>query len=221
MVNPTVLRGFIFDFDGTVADTLPLCYEAFRRAAAPYRGRNLSDEEIRSTFGPTEAGSVRVLAPESPDECLEDFYRHYEDLHRDISDPFPGIRDTLHALKQKNHKLGIVTGKGLRSLEISIKALQLENIFDTIEPGCPDAPCKPQAMESMLAEWNLPGEAVLCLGDSPGDIAAAHTVHANSAAALWAVTPERRIALENAKPDLMFESFRDFAQWLRRNGLLD
>jgi len=220
VLNSASLRGFIFDFDGTLADTLPLCYEAFRRAAAPYRGRNLSDEEIRSTFGPSEEGSVRVLAPESPDDCLEDFYRHYEDLHRDISDPFPGIRDTLHALKAKGFKLGIVTGKGLRSLEISIKALQLEDVFDSVEPGCPDAPCKPQAMESMLEEWDLPGEAVLCLGDSPGDILAAHHVNAASAAALWAVSSERKLALENAKPDLLFGTFDDFTKWLMNNGIL-
>jgi len=220
VLNPSLLRGFIFDFDGTVADTLPICYEAFRRAAAPHQGRNLSDDEIRATFGPTEAGSVRLLAPESPDACLEDFYHHYEDLHRDIRDPFPGIRDTLHALKRKNYKLGIVTGKGLRSLEISIKALQLEGMFDSIEPGCPDAPCKPQAMRSMLEEWNLPGEAVLCLGDSPSDIEAAHSVGAIAVAATWATTPERRMAIEAVKPDLAFESFNDFAAWLKGNRIV-
>ncbi len=215
MLNPPALRGFIFDFDGTVADTLPICYEAFRRAAAPYRGRNLTNEEIHATWGPTEAGSIRVLAPESPDECLEDLYRHYEDLHKDITDPFPGIRDALHELKGRGFRLGIVTGKGLRSLEISIKALQLENVFDTFEPGCPDAPCKPQAMASMLAEWDLPGEAILCMGDSPGDISAAHSVGASAAAALWATTLERRKALLSLGPELAFDSFGEFADWLR------
>lgn len=219
MLDPSLLKGFIFDFDGTLADTLPLCYEAFRKAAEPFHGRLLTNEEIAATFGPSEEGSVRVLAPESPDVCLDYFYRHYEDLHEMVPDAFPGIHDTLTALKSRGYRLGIVTGKGLRSLEISIKTLRLEGLFDSIEAGCPEGPCKPQSMKTMLEEWNLEGPEVLCVGDSPSDIEAAHAMGSPAVAAAWS-DPNRRERLEPLHPDLMFESFHQFADWLAAHGII-
>ena len=35
-----------FDMDGTIADTIPLCVEAFRRSVSPYVGHELSEQEI-------------------------------------------------------------------------------------------------------------------------------------------------------------------------------
>ena len=36
----------IFDLDGTLVDSLPLTFRAFRQATRPFLGRDLSDEEI-------------------------------------------------------------------------------------------------------------------------------------------------------------------------------
>ena len=53
------LRGVIFDLDGTLADTLPVCYAAFRAAFHRYvPERTFSDAEITSFFGPNEEGVI-------------------------------------------------------------------------------------------------------------------------------------------------------------------
>ena len=62
-VAPTI-RGVLFDLDGTLGNTLPVCIGAFRRAVEPFAGREVSDAEIVATFGPSEEGTVHVLAPE-------------------------------------------------------------------------------------------------------------------------------------------------------------
>ena len=48
----------IFDFDGTLANTLPLIYDSFQKLFQKYDNRLITPEEIRSMFGPTEAGKV-------------------------------------------------------------------------------------------------------------------------------------------------------------------
>jgi len=42
---------FIFDLDGTIGNTLPLCVEAFHKAVEPFIGRTLSHKgDPKSSF---------------------------------------------------------------------------------------------------------------------------------------------------------------------------
>ena len=35
-----------FDLDGTIADTIPMCIEAFKQAVSPYASKILSEDDI-------------------------------------------------------------------------------------------------------------------------------------------------------------------------------
>lgn len=52
------LRGVIFDLDGTLGDTLPVCYAAYREVFEGYLGKTYRDEEIAALFGPNEGSSA-------------------------------------------------------------------------------------------------------------------------------------------------------------------
>ena len=168
-----MFKGIIFDFDGTLADTMPLALEAFRRALHPVHGRWLTDHEIRASFGPTERGTMPVLAPGLEEQTLAEYYRQYADLHSGLTAPFEGINDLLIELSARRVQLGIVTGKGETSLMISLKHIGLSGVFESIEVGCDDRPCKPLGIRKILEEWDLPGSEVLYVGDMPSDVPAA------------------------------------------------
>jgi beta-phosphoglucomutase-like phosphatase (HAD superfamily) len=50
MTSTSKIKAVIFDLDGTVADTLPLCIAAFKKSVEPLLGKTVSEEEIIATF---------------------------------------------------------------------------------------------------------------------------------------------------------------------------
>ena len=61
-----------FDMDGTIADTIPLCVEAFRKSVSPYAGHELSEQEIVQTFGLNEIGMIKAFVPQKWEVDLQD-----------------------------------------------------------------------------------------------------------------------------------------------------
>ena len=55
-----MFKAVVFDFDGTIANTLPICFNAFRRVTEPIVGK-MTDSEIRAKyFGPyPDVGSAK------------------------------------------------------------------------------------------------------------------------------------------------------------------
>jgi pyrophosphatase PpaX len=69
-------KGIIFDFDGTIADTLPLCFHSFKEIFSKYDQRDLSTEEIIDMFGPSEVGIIHQNLNNSDqiESAIQDYY---------------------------------------------------------------------------------------------------------------------------------------------------
>ena len=95
------MKAVLFDLDGTIGNTLPLCIAAFRESIEPLAARALTDEEIVATFGPSEEGTIALLLPEKQAEGLKQYLLRYEELHCRWPSPFEGIPEILFDLKAK------------------------------------------------------------------------------------------------------------------------
>ena len=122
-----MLKLVIFDFDGTLCDSIPLCIRAFRAAIEPLAGRSVSDQEIIETFGPSEEGTIQALIPAYLEEGTAAYLRCYEAFHEDCR-VFPGMRELLAELRKQGMKTALVTGKGMKSCAISLKKLGLSPV---------------------------------------------------------------------------------------------
>lgn len=76
-----MLKAVLFDFDGTVGNTLPLRIAAFQKAITPLAGRSFSEREIVATFGPSEEGTIRALIPQFYEQGVEGYLHYYRELH--------------------------------------------------------------------------------------------------------------------------------------------
>ncbi|MEO5999111.1 MAG: HAD hydrolase-like protein [Chitinophagaceae bacterium] len=208
------IKAVIFDLDGTLANTLPLCIQAFRNSLEPLIHRSVSDEEIIATFGPSEEGTIKALAPNHYDRAVADYLHYYETLHEMCPLVFDGMKELQIHLQSKSIRIAMVTGKGKYSTDISLKYFDITNFFEIIETGSPSGPRKVEAIQIVIDQWpEIQKKEVIYVGDSTGDIEASREVGIPVIAAAWAETTDP-VKLQQLQPDELFYSIRDFSDWL-------
>lgn len=211
------IKALIFDLDGTIGDTLPLCIRAFREAIEPLIGHSLSDQEIIATFGSSEEGTIRALAPQYYDQGVEAYLEFYQTLHGICPESFPGIMELLTWLKENNIPIAMVTGKGFKSTEISLHVFGMRHFFELIETGSPGGPRKAEGIQAVLDHWkHLSKEQVYYIGDAPSDIEASRKAGIPVVSAAWAATAEPE-KLEQLQPDHIFHTISAFTNWIKQN----
>lgn len=201
-MNQTI-KAVLWDLDGTLIATHRLYPEAYRRTLAPYLGRELSDEEIYASQARSEFAFLRRFAGEHYDAAVRDFRKHYADLHAShFGGIYPGIPETLDALRKRNIKTGIVTGKTRSSFEITSETADLGQfdvlvMDDDMEEPKPHPGGVIAALDAIKVD---PAEAIY-VGDSVTDIEAAFAAGATAAAAMWSKQGKYLEAfLERIKP---------------------
>ncbi len=208
------LAGMIFDLDGTLADTLPVCFAAYRLVLRRWLGQHRTDEQICALFGPNEEGIIRGLVPGQWQAALAAYLAEYERLHAEHNCSFAGIEDMLRLLHKHGIRLAIVTGKGPASADISLRHLGLAPYFQRVETGSSAGPIKPGSLRRILAAWNLTPHQLAYVGDSPSDMDAAREVGVLPLGATWAATS----TLRNA-PDVAaytgFATVADLVDWIQ------
>ena len=211
------IKSVIFDMDGTIIDSLPLCVEAFRQAVEPMVQRSVSEEEILAAFGPSDEGTIRQFVPDAVETCMERFLHHYRRLHSVMCPkPFDGIVDILDWLQSQRIPIGLVTGKGPRSLAVTLEELGLEHYFDAIETGSPLRANKPEGLRKVLDKFQLlPNEAVY-IGDIANDITACREVSMPIYSAAWAKTVNLS-SLQAVGPDKIVHSVEELDVLLRES----
>jgi pyrophosphatase PpaX len=210
--EPQPVRGVVFDLDGTLGDTLPATFAAFRAVFRTRLGLEFPDDEIRAMFGPDERGVFRLRVPAFAEQAHEEFLAAYEREQASCAAPFPGIVDLLDTLRDRGVACAVVTGKGAESAALSLRLLDLEGYFPIVEAGSPDGAVKPAAMRRVLDAWGLRPEQVAGIGDTPSDIRAARAAGMTALGAAWAANADAA-ALRALEPAAVFESVSEARTW--------
>jgi pyrophosphatase PpaX len=206
----------IFDFDGTIADTLPLIYEAFDAALSPSLGRSLSQREVRQLFGPTDHEIIRsVLEERHHDDAIAAYVDFYEREHDRLASVFAGMDRLLHQCREAGMKVGIVTGKSRQTAEISLKAVGLDDAYDILVAGEDVERPKPNpegVITVLAAVGHPPSDPAAFVGDSAADVLAGKAAGVTSIAVTWG-SPDHD-ELRAANPDVVCDTVGDLADAL-------
>ena len=170
--KPLRVRAFIFDIDGTLSDTVGVCIEAIRLALLRFDGRYWCDYEIEAQFGVSEEGIFQRLLPDRWEQAMDSYIEAYSQLHPIISKPINGLREMLALLSKHSVPMGIVTGKGPRSAEVTLNALKYGRFFSHVELGSPNGSVKTERILKLAHEWRIPPADIAYLGDTPYDVRA-------------------------------------------------
>lgn len=185
MIEKKALQGIIFDLDGTLANTLPLCVHAYQQVLLTLFNRSYSASEIIAHFGRTEEGIFQQLVPERWETSFQHYLLVYEQLHWQCPEPFPGIRRALDLLKRRNIALALVTGKGRETTACTLRYLGLAEYFHPVETGSANGIVKATCIQRVLDEWNIAPQRVAYVGDTVTDMEEAHKAGILPLRAVW------------------------------------
>ena len=173
----------LFDLDGTVIDTGSIILASMRHAAETVLGGEYSDAQLlASVGGPGLEAQMHALDPTRVDELVRVYRAHNELLHETIG-PCAGMDDVLDELKERGHRLGIVTAKRRETVDLAFARIPIEHLFDVVVGGDETTEHKPHPAPLLLALERLGArpEDAAYVGDSPFDMQAA------KAAGLYAI----------------------------------
>lgn len=211
----------VFDFDGTLADTLPLCVEAYRRITEEVTGLRPTPAEVEFFFGLNDRGVLGGLLkihPDSPDlqAPLARFVEIYKQLHPCLApQPFEGAMDLLRALKSQGLRLALITGKEDYTAIPSLEFFGMMDLFDCCAYGEPDFNAKSLRLSELMARYDLQPDELVYVGDAPSDITSCHEVGVPIINAAWAEDSARYAAECLAlKPEFRLSSLSELRDLL-------
>ncbi|WP_442600353.1 HAD family hydrolase [Neobacillus sp. D3-1R] len=205
------MKAVIFDFDGTLADTLPVCFYAFQAVFKEFDNLEINEKEIVAMFGPSETGIIKEnLKNQNHDLAIERYYEKYREHHPQIVQDNQEINDLLNHLKSQGYKLGVVTGKGSRSLDISLEELQMQEMFDVIITGDDVTIPKPhpEGLNKALAMLGVQNHEAIFIGDSDADISAGKQANIYTIGVQW--LPNFQTVQFTVQPNLTLNSIKEF-----------
>ena len=204
-------RLIIFDFDGTLGDTkeniVKTMQETMRRMGYP-----VPDEPtIASTIGlPLETG-FEIMAPGiSQERCLEcaALYRIVFDEYKAQLKPkaFPGVIDTLAALKDKGQLMAVASSRLSVSLNAFVHDMGLGDYIDFVlgvDYQCRPKP-NPDPVLQCLEHFGVPASEALVVGDMAVDIQMGTAANCRTCGVTWGNGSRKQ--LSSAGADYIIDS---------------
>jgi pyrophosphatase PpaX len=195
----------LFDLDGTLIDSGPIILASMRHASRAVLGVEIDEDRVRAAIGgPGLVAQMRELDSDRVDELVAAYRAHNEPLHDEL-EAFAGVLDVLPRLRERGHRLGIVTAKRRVTAELAFDRFPLlrEQIevfvgADDTELHKPDPDPLLEALDRLGAR---PGRAAY-VGDSPFDVRAARAGGLFAVAVGWGGI-HGDDALLSAEPDVL------------------
>lgn len=201
----------IFDFDGTLADSLPWFRGVFAEVAEKFAFRPLSPHDLEALrgCGPMET-MERLGVPAWKVPLIARHLRHLKARDVDRILLFPGVGDALHRLKAKGVKVAIVTSDVSANVH-HILGPAHARLIDHFACGA-SLFGKAAKFRRVLRRCGVEARDALAIGDEVRDIEAARQVGLPFAGVAWGYAlPE---ALAAYGPEALFESVAEIGERL-------
>lgn len=197
----------IFDFDGTLADTLAVGLEVFNEVAGDYGLKQVSEEELKELrklntralldrMGISRLMAVRLAA------------RIRSMLSKRIDEVplMPGAEKMIRDLHAAGFGMGILSSNAVDNVRRFLSRYDLENCFHFIEAGA-SLFGKGSRLKSILKRERREAPAVMYVGDETRDMEAAREAGIHGVAVCWGANGREAMLTED--PDFCVDSPED------------
>ena len=185
------MAAFIFDLDGTLANTIPIIRRVARITSEQY-GISSTDEDIDRYIGvPLIVTGEEVLGKGRGEEYTLAYAKNYQ-AHKSELQAFPGIVPMLQALAEAGAKIAIATSKREKPAHETLELIGAAPYFDIVlnsESGCGYKPAAGPALKAMELLDSKPEESWF-IGDSLHDIACGQAAGIGTIGVTWGIIPK-------------------------------
>ncbi|EKG39367.1 HAD-IA family hydrolase [Pseudomonas sp. SZ57] len=207
----------IFDWDGTLADSVGRIVLSMRTAAIETDLEVRDDTAIKGIIGLGLPEAIRTLYPQISGNQLIDFRQHYADSYMamdNVPSPlFDGVVESIQAFREDGYRLAVATGKARRGLDRVLKANGWQDYFDATR-AADETASKPDPLMlyEIMAHCGVAPQRSLMIGDASFDLLMARNAGMDSVAVGYGAQPLE--SLRQFEPRLAIEHFSELRTWL-------
>jgi len=165
----------VFDWDGTLFDSVGWIVDCLRQAACDCGLPMPSDRAAKSVIGLGLKEAMEALFPEHPSETAfrlaESYRRYYGGKTIGADGLFAGVPGMLAELRERGYRLAVATGKTRAGLDHALAATGTELLFHSTR--CADETASkpdPEMLFQLMSELDIARERTLMVGDSLHDL---------------------------------------------------
>ena len=163
----------IFDWDGTVMDSVTKIVNCIRSSAESLNLVPPSDEAIKNIIGMSLEKAIDVLFPDNvaQHQALISGYKYQYSVDTTPTPVFANVVSVLNALKEQGIVLAVATGKGRGGLERLLEQSQLRHFFSATRTS-DEAQSKPSPdmLYQLLEELGITAQDAVMIGDTQIDM---------------------------------------------------
>lgn len=193
----------IFDFDGTIADTVDALVSIANRLALDFGYRHIHPEQLAFLKNLTSREIIKYSGvslfkiPFLVKKVKGELKNKIPELK-----PIPGIKEALTELQNQGYKLGIITSNSKENVTQFLTINDLNHLFDFIYSGITIFG-KTTIINNVLRQKQLKPQEVIYVGDETRDIEASKKANIQVIAVTWGFNSAEVLAKQN--PDYLIE----------------
>lgn len=201
-------RTIIFDFDGTLADTLEESRQIYNRLAPDYKLREVTAEELPSLrhFSLKELLNHLNIPKRKVPGLIA---RGTSMMRGNITnlELIQGIDAILPQLRERCSAFGVLTSNAPANVDLFLRARGLRNLFDFIS-STSKLTGKAKHLRAIRKTFSLKSEEMLYVGDEIRDIKASKKAGIPIAAVTWGFNSPEALSAET--PEHLISSPEEF-----------
>lgn len=189
----------IFDWDGTLMDSIGLIVESMQ-VAAKSQGLSTTDTAVKSIIGLSLKGGIDILFPQATEgqkQAVQDSYAAHYIANSSKTPFFDGIEAMLQTLIVDGKQLAVATGKKRVGLDRVLTASDSHHYF--VSSRCADesgSKPDPQMLLDILDETRHCISEAVFIGDSIHDIQMASALNMCSVAVNYGAATAQALSAE-------------------------
>jgi len=182
---------FIFDFDGTLADTKECVVAAMQKSLEQNKFPPVNWEQIVHLMGIPVKKMLKTIVPHQADEMYEKLVTDYRSFYKaflpDKTFMFPEVAETLARLKEKNILCAIATSKKTDVALMTCKYIGIDAYIDIcigedlVTRKKPD----PESLTVILQKFAIAVKDAVMIGDTTFDMQMGKAIGMDTIAVTW------------------------------------